>query len=640
MGIRIRTIVDKIDPTLFGNKAYWLSWLHVSNYNVPYGFFISDENPTKGLDNDLFPFYKQPKQEIQFKSLLSLFLTYDGKYDVAIRSSASCEDTQEKSYAGHFLSILGIMTYEEVLANIVAVAKSSFRDEQCNLGIIIQKRIDAQFAGVIFSSNPITGSKKETVISIVKGNGEKLVSGTVEGENIIVNWGEKIGISSPSTSIDRNQIEKVSGIAKEIENTLGYAVDIEWCIDKTGELFLLQCRPVTNKIATRYGVFKVNHHEKSFIPEIVSCNRKISLRLDAEAKKIIMSKAFLVISNQDCKEIISKGLGQIFPSTNCMGYSIVLIYPNTLEGKVLREFTSFESLTFTVLNMISKGLNYYWEVIVIIQEILDSEYTGIIQKVENRFVVELARGYFPHKGVIPVSRYIFDKKGNIQDIVTNSQDMIFRIERGKIIYEKLAENLQKISLSSENGFELVNTFSSLIVNESTVLEFGILNSARKAGKYLLIDSIDIQAKPITIDEIATGVISRGVITGELAEIKISDSIEKIDIHYQDQFFPNTDSSQCIIFLCDRPDISLLNLLHQHSAKNIGFVFKQGSILSHLSITLRENGIPALLLSNWSGLLSGMSAKLDCNSPTMSAQDRLKVIPHNYMINHFLRTITE
>jgi hypothetical protein len=290
--------------------------------------------------------------------------------------------------------------------------------------------------------------------------------------------------------------------------------------------------------------------------------------------------------------------------------------------------------------MISKGLNYYWEVIVIIQEILDSEYTGIIQKVENRFVVELARGYFPHKGVIPVSRYIFDKKGNIQDIVTNSQDMIFRIERGKIIYEKLAENLQKISLSSENGFELVNTFSSLIVNESTVLEFGILNSARKAGKYLLIDSIDIQAKPITIDEIATGVISRGVITGELAEIKISDSIEKIDIHYQDQFFPNTDSSQCIIFLCDRPDISLLNLLHQHSAKNIGFVFKQGSILSHLSITLRENGIPALLLSNWSGLLSGMSAKLDCNSPTMSAQDRLKVIPHNYMINHFLRTITE
>src|SRR5437868_12119263 len=98
---------NTVDPAIYGHKAYWLSWLTQGGYNVPYAIFI----PAIGLAKS---FGGLGAQLPHLQESLAKFLTQDGLYDVAVRSSATCEDSDEHSLAGHFSSFLGRMTIDAV----------------------------------------------------------------------------------------------------------------------------------------------------------------------------------------------------------------------------------------------------------------------------------------------------------------------------------------------------------------------------------------------------------------------------------------------------------------------------------------------------------------------------------------------
>ena len=105
---------DKIvDKNLFGGKAFWLSWLIHNGYNVPFCFFLSSCN----VEN-LPKIKRQLKSNIEFKTVINYFIIKPDIYDIAIRSSAIQEDSYDKSYAGHFKSFLGAMSFEQVVNNI------------------------------------------------------------------------------------------------------------------------------------------------------------------------------------------------------------------------------------------------------------------------------------------------------------------------------------------------------------------------------------------------------------------------------------------------------------------------------------------------------------------------------------------
>ena len=63
---------------------------------------------------------------------------------------------------------------------------NAVKDPCARMGVIIQEKIDADYSGVIFSSNPLNYSRKEMIISCVAGIGEELVSGSVSGQDIVV----------------------------------------------------------------------------------------------------------------------------------------------------------------------------------------------------------------------------------------------------------------------------------------------------------------------------------------------------------------------------------------------------------------------------------------------------------------------
>ncbi len=95
--------------------------------------------------------------------------------------------------------------------------------------MIIQQKIEADYSGVIFSSNPLTYSKKEMLVSFVPGMGAKLVSGKTKGNDflITVNKG-KYKITDDKYAKMSDIILPLAKATKKLEKRLNYPVDIEW----------------------------------------------------------------------------------------------------------------------------------------------------------------------------------------------------------------------------------------------------------------------------------------------------------------------------------------------------------------------------------------------------------------------------
>ena len=154
------------DKSIYGGKAYWLSWLIEQQYNVPSCFFIPATDETE-LEKTI----SMLRNNEAFNKQLNEFTAGQNKYDVAVRSSALNEDSVEKSFAGHFKSFVDTVSYEQVLTNIenvVRSVKAHDKTDNQKIGVVIQKKIQAKVSGIAFSSNPLTASKNELLISVFK----------------------------------------------------------------------------------------------------------------------------------------------------------------------------------------------------------------------------------------------------------------------------------------------------------------------------------------------------------------------------------------------------------------------------------------------------------------------------------------
>ncbi|MCI9063137.1 MAG: hypothetical protein HFJ17_00790 [Clostridia bacterium] len=177
---------------------------------------------------------------------------------VAVRSSAICEDSKENSFAGQFETILNV-NKENLIDSIKKCFDSSknlnvieYAEEKevnksdMKVSVIVQEMIASDISGVMFTTNPINGSD-EIVIECVKGLGESLVQGEITPSQVIVDRSGNINRYLGEKILPELQIEKLTSIAKCIENHFMIPQDIEWAI-KNDEIYILQARPITNII--------------------------------------------------------------------------------------------------------------------------------------------------------------------------------------------------------------------------------------------------------------------------------------------------------------------------------------------------------------------------------------------------------
>ena len=129
-------------------------------------------------------------------------LSEDGETPVAVRSSATAEDLPGMSFAGQqetYLNVRGAEAPLEAVKNCWASlwtaramayrARQGIDPETVSLAVVVQRMVESEAAGVMFTANPSNGRRDQATISAAWGLGESVVSGSVTPDSIVVEKG-------------------------------------------------------------------------------------------------------------------------------------------------------------------------------------------------------------------------------------------------------------------------------------------------------------------------------------------------------------------------------------------------------------------------------------------------------------------
>lgn len=169
----------------------------------------------------------------------------------AVRSSGLGEDGHQKSFAGQLDSFLRVKG-KAALADAVAACRASGANDRVRsyagqaipVSVIVQQMVEADFAGVLFTCDPVSGSRNHLVLEAISGTAEHLVEGTVAATTFVFDRKGRLQTrQGPELAFDA---AAVTLRALELERSLGdeQPLDFEWAL-VGGELWWLQVRPAT-----------------------------------------------------------------------------------------------------------------------------------------------------------------------------------------------------------------------------------------------------------------------------------------------------------------------------------------------------------------------------------------------------------
>lgn len=263
--------ITRQDSGLVGGKGASLAQMYHEGLPVPEGFVI-----TTDAFKDFFGKNIPASAEQEIRQALSDL----GCERVAVRSSATAEDSMTASWAGQLDTFLNV-TRENVIENVKKCWDSihserakAYADRQKvkdqKVAVIVQKMVASKVSGVIFTVNPVTKNKDEIIIDAIFGLGELLVQGKVTPYNFILDKktltiksmsqgeqdvmlifkdGETQEILVPEVYkngelVSTDELRKLAGLALKIESMYKIPQDIEWAKENSS-FFIVQARPVT-----------------------------------------------------------------------------------------------------------------------------------------------------------------------------------------------------------------------------------------------------------------------------------------------------------------------------------------------------------------------------------------------------------
>ena len=262
-------LIDALDDAHFGGKAASLARSLRAGLPVPDGLAL-------GTTHVEAVFAGHPEMVTQLRID---FTALAGP--CAVRSSAIGEDSEGASFAGQHLTILNVRHEDHVADAVLKVRESAHTesarayrrslgmDEAPRVGVVIQRMIEPDCAGVMFTRNPLNGSD-ERVIEASWGLGEAVVAGLVVPDNYALDGqgrvlrrtaGEKDvalrgapegGTVEEAVADDLvtefcltdEMLAALHDLAGRCESHFGRGLDIEWAF-AGGTLHLLQCRAMT-----------------------------------------------------------------------------------------------------------------------------------------------------------------------------------------------------------------------------------------------------------------------------------------------------------------------------------------------------------------------------------------------------------
>lgn len=255
------------DHRQIGGKALNCARLLNAGFPVPQGFVVlagaaDDFRLVTGIEHAL--------RSLPAEALL------------AVRSSASGEDSTTQSFAGIYVTKLNVKR-EDVLdavrscrASVNSPQAAAYRaalglpKDAVTAGVLVQQMVQPVSSGVAFTVNPVTGATDEVVISASWGLGEAVVGGHVDADEFRVHKSDakiactRIGHKDhrivvdggapqlvpmqeefrDTPSLPDNRIKELTGLVLRVEHLFGTPQDVEWCFDGR-QFWILQARPIT-----------------------------------------------------------------------------------------------------------------------------------------------------------------------------------------------------------------------------------------------------------------------------------------------------------------------------------------------------------------------------------------------------------
>ncbi|MGH8878322.1 MAG: PEP/pyruvate-binding domain-containing protein, partial [Stackebrandtia sp.] len=203
---------------------------------------------------------------------------------VAVRSSATAEDLPQASFAGQMESFLNVRGGESIAAAVKRCwmslwsdraidyrARNGLDSRDVSMAVVVQELVDAEAAGVMFTANPVTGSRDEIVINAAWGLGESVVNGTVSADTVVIDAadGAIIGRNIADKTVQTVRVQSgtrerpvdddrrrapvladadardLAAIGARVVQLYARPMDIEWA-RFGGRFTILQARPITN----------------------------------------------------------------------------------------------------------------------------------------------------------------------------------------------------------------------------------------------------------------------------------------------------------------------------------------------------------------------------------------------------------
>jgi pyruvate,water dikinase len=202
---------------------------------------------------------------------------------VAVRSSATAEDLPDASFAGQQETFLNVRGESNVVNKTRACwaslftpraifyrEKKGFDHFKAGVAVPIQKMVQSDVSGVMFTVNPVTNDKKTIVIEAVWGLGETIVQGQVTPDHYEIEKDQymisKIEVEEQKTQLIRHkgknvfqkvaknkiakaklnplQISELAKLGQKLHEHYFFPQDIEWSLEKN-KFYIVQTRPIT-----------------------------------------------------------------------------------------------------------------------------------------------------------------------------------------------------------------------------------------------------------------------------------------------------------------------------------------------------------------------------------------------------------
>ena len=231
-----------------GGKGGTLARLHQAGFPVPDGFVIMPEAfAGDELDSGSWA---------QVQERLNQKRQAEDDVSFAVRSSALSEDSAQASFAGEFETVLGAHTDDEIREAIRKVRRSRLServrvyseahgmDAIQEIAVVVQQMVNSKISGILFTADPVTGSRELMTGNFIAGLGDRLVSGEVNPDIFKLKIPQGNYEGPPQM---RPYASELYELAARLEEELGRPQDIEWAV-AGGAVHLLQSRPITTQV--------------------------------------------------------------------------------------------------------------------------------------------------------------------------------------------------------------------------------------------------------------------------------------------------------------------------------------------------------------------------------------------------------